>query len=472
MPYLINIFAINYVTFNDIFLLTREDLIEMKIPIGSRNKLLHFIQEYKKYMKNSNLEELSNFFNLYNNNNSYLTETKIGDNYPPSTMPTTNNDFSYRIKGNYNYSNNLVKGKKEENNLGVNYNDIYYINSRDNFSQNNNINNNSLLNNSSYNYKKINKVKNNKYIYKRNPYCLRNLKTTSYLNSKINKNNSLIYKTKILSSNINNEYKLNKNNNTNQNNKENIENNNLNESKNKKISKPINKNFYFRNPLIKLIEDSQTNRTLSIINGQLVSRTNYNITSNNNNIINTYEKSNDNISYMNDINNKHEKKKMKKKINKNLIKSNSTLISNLKIKNTSKNNNNIYQSINSKIIESFNNLNDEVECFQNQYKKMKKESYDRKNRIKSLLVEEKRSSRKFKFLKQQIKNIKKSNKLRNLKNDNINNLNDGYIKKNIDKNFILKNINNNNDISLNNNNNISNNKINALVYELEIENVK
>ena len=52
LDYLLSNFKNNYVNFRDLFLLTKEDFIEMKIPIGPRNKIIHFIELYKKSMKN------------------------------------------------------------------------------------------------------------------------------------------------------------------------------------------------------------------------------------------------------------------------------------------------------------------------------------------------------------------------------------------------------------------------------------
>ena len=115
-----------------------------------------------------------------------------------------------------------------------------------------------------------------------------------------------------------------------------------------------------------------------------------------------------------------------------------------------------------KIIESFKSLNSEVENFQNYYKKLKKTSYDRENKIKNLLKENKYTSVKLNFLKQQITN---------LKTYNINDVNDD---KKCNKNLVLKNICQNKNITNNylQNNNEFNNKKNTLIYELNIENVK
>ena len=62
---LYNTFISNYISFNDLFLLTKEDFIEMKIPIGPRNRIIHFLNEYKKYGKLFNFTELSTFLNYY-----------------------------------------------------------------------------------------------------------------------------------------------------------------------------------------------------------------------------------------------------------------------------------------------------------------------------------------------------------------------------------------------------------------------
>lgn len=58
-------FDVNMITFNDLFLLSKEDMIEMKIPIGPRNRILHFAEKYKNYAKTYSLEELFDFFNLH-----------------------------------------------------------------------------------------------------------------------------------------------------------------------------------------------------------------------------------------------------------------------------------------------------------------------------------------------------------------------------------------------------------------------
>ena len=40
---------LNYIYLNDLFLLSKDDLIEMNIPIGPRNRIINFILKYKKF---------------------------------------------------------------------------------------------------------------------------------------------------------------------------------------------------------------------------------------------------------------------------------------------------------------------------------------------------------------------------------------------------------------------------------------
>ena len=447
LSFLIDSFKVNYVSFNDLFLLTREDLVEMKIPVGPRNKIIHFIQEYKKYMKSFEFNDLSNFLNFYKTNNLIVQEQKIENNNIYSTTQTTN-DFSNRIKTNNTNKNNFLSNEKNDDNLQKsNYNNLYY-----NCTKDNNIPNNSFssLLNSSYNYPKSSLEKNNINRLKRNYSSLINLKTTSYMNPNINKfhkNNSVIGKDKIFNlyykkENLNNKkidktsYKYNK-----------IENVGKNYKKNIKKSRPVNKQN-LRNPLMKLIENTQTNKTHSIINGQIMNQSNSNLTNNiqTKKIINNNDNKNRKILH----NNQTGKEKKKKSEN-----------SNVKIENNSNYCNKNEQNINFKIIETFKSLNNEVENFQNKYKRLKKASYERENKIKNILMGDRfSSSENLKLLNQQIKNLSTYNG------------NDINAEKKANKNLVFKNIcQNKNNVHLQNNNEF-NNKKNTLIYELNIDNVK
>ena len=194
-----------------------------------------------------------------------------------------------------------------------------------------------------------------------------------------------------------------------------------------------------------------------------MNQNNSSITNNNQKDLNKYE-NNHKIK-----NNKENKAKKLDKKNNKFLKRSKSIISNIKMKNNS-----MYRkddSINLKIIENFKNLSNEVENFQNHYKKLKKASFDRENKIKSLLLEDRHSSRKLKILKEQIKYLDKNNSY-NINIENNLELND---KKKINKNLVLKNICQNkskSNINLKSNNNVFNKKDNTLIYELDIENVK
>ena len=238
---------------------------------------------------------------------------------------------------------------------------------------------------------------------------------------------------------------------------------------NRKRSRPNNKNC-FRHSLMKLIGDSQTNRTYNIFNGHSKSGiTNTNNDKNDMKCFKTFDKTNYNIYHKDKINNRDKKNNKDNNSNKCIIKNKrkikrSKSANILNKKNKSRNNN--YQNISDKIIEDFNNLNDEVEIFQNQCMKMKKESYNIENKIRTLLSEDRYTSNKMNILKQQIKNIKNSFTIGDLKNRKDKNVN--YI----NKDFILKNIGQKNNNTSIKNNNISNNKKNTIIYELNIENNK
>ena len=103
---LYNIFISNCISFNDLFLLTKEDFIEMKIPIGPRNRIMHFLLEYKKIGKNFDFMELSNFLNYYK---KIMDKPNINDaNFIDNYIKNENKDEN---KENFNNLNENVKEK-------------------------------------------------------------------------------------------------------------------------------------------------------------------------------------------------------------------------------------------------------------------------------------------------------------------------------------------------------------------------
>lgn len=67
LGHFVNEFTKNMITFNDLLLLTKEDLEELKLAFGPRNRILKFSMIYKKYAKNFNMEELKAFFDRNRN---------------------------------------------------------------------------------------------------------------------------------------------------------------------------------------------------------------------------------------------------------------------------------------------------------------------------------------------------------------------------------------------------------------------
>jgi hypothetical protein len=471
LHFLINVFKINYVSFNDLFLLTKDDLREMKIPIGPRNKIIHFIEQYKKQMKSLELDEISNFLIIYKNilSPKPYPAPQMTENNPNSTMPTTINELSNRVKDNsknniFLYNDTFSKENKGENSQNINYhqnNETFNINKKQNINEyiKNNNSNYSFLN--SFNRKRESFDKNNIHVHKRNSSVLRNLKASSFVNPRYNASISINKKTLNSSENkenCQNNFNKNRKANNNQKNKKIKKNDEIKSSINKIKQKKNNHKCYYRNDL---------NNNYNIINKQSFNIPNSERLYNN--------KINDNDIFRNSMiiknnNNKRQelfKQNVIKKDKINLRKSNSNLSLNIKMKN---NDTNYLNNINNKIIESFRSLNKEVQMFQTQYKKMKKESFDREKKIKNLLLGDNKGLGKIKSSKQQIKNsdfyeIKNEYDNENDMDLNLNSLSE--ITKN--KNLVLRNVcqNKNNNIF---NNNISNNKSNTLIYELDIEN--
>ena len=91
---LINKFNYNCINFNDLFLLTKQDLMEMKIPIGQRNRLMHFLENYRNCAKNYDFNEIKKYLDIYKNmytNNAFLSKSGNVD-----TTPNFINSKNYR----------------------------------------------------------------------------------------------------------------------------------------------------------------------------------------------------------------------------------------------------------------------------------------------------------------------------------------------------------------------------------------
>ena len=83
----LGIFINNYISFNDLLLLSKKDLIELGFSLVERNRIFNFAQEYKNFGVKYNISEINEFFNKYENLNISLV---------------TNNKYNNRIKSNIN----------------------------------------------------------------------------------------------------------------------------------------------------------------------------------------------------------------------------------------------------------------------------------------------------------------------------------------------------------------------------------
>ena len=215
---LYDIFISNYISFNDLFLLTKADFIEMKIPIGPRNRILHFIYEYQKIGKMYDFQELSNFMNCYkkninkplisdlNNSGLFITTNNINNgSFNCYNRPIINNFLSNQN----NEQNNVIKKENiEKNNLFLDNKEKDIINSK-NLSNNNNSSTNDLINLINYSKEK-NKYNNNTSETKLRKYNSFNSSNKEMVNnSTISYNNNYNYN----NNNFNNFNKENKNNN-------------------------------------------------------------------------------------------------------------------------------------------------------------------------------------------------------------------------------------------------------------------
>ena len=220
---LFNNFDFNSITFNDLCLLTKEDLIEMNLPIGPRNRILHFAKEYKNYAKNYDINELINFFQshkqfIINTINDFHFNFLQNKNEDSEEFQSNFNDIYY----NSNFNNKTFSSKKS--------NDNHYLNI--NYKENENfINSIPLPKNQNKNYRKIKKTKINndlnlnfQNINCENSFLNNNLsenkKITPTFNNNNNENDNNInqFSNSYSNSNINQIYKIKQYNNISRNN--------------------------------------------------------------------------------------------------------------------------------------------------------------------------------------------------------------------------------------------------------------
>ena len=117
----------NKIDFNDLLLLTKDDLKEMNIPIGPRNRILSFIKNYSLYKENfnnNNLNSINQFFNLNNVNINTPNSTISNDNLCNFNSPTINIKTKYNNNFSTNVDNSILIKQEIKNYLNNNPNNL------------------------------------------------------------------------------------------------------------------------------------------------------------------------------------------------------------------------------------------------------------------------------------------------------------------------------------------------------------
>lgn len=95
---------LNNINFNDLLLLSRNDLVNLGLPILERNRILNFSQQFLKYTNNYSIEEINSFFQ--NNQNLY--------NKPPLNIKENKNEKAQLYYSNGFESNNIYNNLNKE----------------------------------------------------------------------------------------------------------------------------------------------------------------------------------------------------------------------------------------------------------------------------------------------------------------------------------------------------------------------
>ena len=150
---LIHIFEDNNISFVDMLLLTKEDLIELQLEIFQRNRILNFSRLFTKYAKNYSIQEISDFFSF---NKQFIFNSIIYDKVSSSNI---NNEFPNEMNNtNNNNNDNINNIPYEFNNPETNYINTEPNNKNKNLIDNNNAN--IFFNQSTTNKNYQNKMKN------------------------------------------------------------------------------------------------------------------------------------------------------------------------------------------------------------------------------------------------------------------------------------------------------------------------
>ena len=180
---LIHIFEDNNISFVDMLLLSKDDLIELQLEIFQRNRILNFSKLFTKYAKNYSIREISDFFTF---NKQFIFNSSIYDKVFTNNMNMYQNDMNnnnFNIDNNYDMMNPDLNNANSNQNLNENMSNNNYINQA--MINNNDINNN---NNSNRKYD-IAQVKSNNKSYNLNGGAKKNKNMNTNLANNKNMNN-------------------------------------------------------------------------------------------------------------------------------------------------------------------------------------------------------------------------------------------------------------------------------------------
>jgi len=155
----LEIFINNNISFNDLLLLSKKDLIELGFSLVQRNRIYNFAQEYKSYGVKFNISEIIEFFNKHDNLNIRLVTTNNYNKFNNRKNDAINENININAKNNVGelfYKNNT--SPKSKNSKNKENTDNIIIQSENKISPNNNNKNN--YNNAKY--KNYTQSKNNK----------------------------------------------------------------------------------------------------------------------------------------------------------------------------------------------------------------------------------------------------------------------------------------------------------------------
>ena len=139
----LEIFINNNISFNDLLLLSKKDLIELGFSLVERNRIFTFAQEYKNYGVQYNISEINEFFNNYENLNIRLVTNGNHNQYntrkKENINENINSDFinkSLLLEKNKNDKSSTKKKKATKNIIIQKQNNISLDNEKDNYKTN------------------------------------------------------------------------------------------------------------------------------------------------------------------------------------------------------------------------------------------------------------------------------------------------------------------------------------------------